>query len=253
MSAIFASGIVSNTLAFGNASSYGLSANGNLFTTNESGFCSTYFNQAVLYFGSCIFIEIDKLINMEFCESEELLEMIRKALKKPSWFPDFSRSGNKIIVSMNPYTGLPGTIYECSVGLTTASINCIYGSSCYIRYDISSILEFFVYRTRITSSSHLQANERLYTIYYYSRRNISTYKENESSFKYTLNTFHDKHLDEPMYEFSSALEFDENFDLSHFNLVPTKSEDDNYIPLLCGYNNSFSLFTTGHNIKTFCK
>jgi len=245
----FASGIVANTLAFGNTASYGLTANGNIFTTNENGFCSNYFNQAVLHFGNCICVEVDKIINMDLSESDVLLGMIRKALKKSSWFPDFSRSGNKIIVSMNPYTGLPGTIYECTTGQTTASINRIYGS-CSIRYDMPSILDFFIHKTRNTSFSPQEVNERRYTIYYYSKTNISTYKEDETSFKYTLNTFHNKHLDEPMYEFSSVLEFDENFDLSYFNLVATKAED-TCIPLMSGYNDSFSLFTTGHNIKTF--
>jgi hypothetical protein len=235
MSAIFATRTVDDALALGNAT--GLPALSDIPVF--SGIC---------YFGNCMIIDVDKIVNMP----AEVTDMIRKALKNPAWFPDFSYVGNKIIVSLDPYTQLPITIYECTLGMTTACINCIYGNPFNISFDISSILEFFVYKTQTSCPFPDVANNNNYTVYYYSPRNISTYTEDESYFKYTLNTFHSKRLSEPMFEFSSVLKFDETFTLCYFMFAPTTVDKTDAIPLLHDYN-SFSLFTTGHNIKTFGK
>jgi len=252
-------GIVENVLTFGNCvgnpyghpSSYGNTGHNGYCFGNESAFYAPVFS-GVFYFDNCMIIDVDKLINMRSEESNSLFKMIRTALKKPAWFPDFSRAFNKIIVALDYNTYLPTAIYECSVGMTTAAINCIYGNSFNISFDISSILEFFIYKTRTINVHPEQANDRNYTIYYYAPINIcTTYKEDESYFKYTLTTIHSKRLTEPMYEFSSVLKFDDNFELSHFMFAPTKVTDTSAIPLLREYNDSFSLFTTGHNIKTF--
>lgn len=206
-----------------------------------------YVDNCICLVDNCIFVDSYKLVYSDHTNLKCLLRDIRVTLNDEKWTPDLS-SGNKIIVSVDPYNK-PSIIYECMIIEKTASIVCIHGGCLSIKNDMSNILEFFLQITRISSKSPAEANSKLYKIYYYSRYNISNNNE-EDNFRFTLTTFHNKRLEEPMYEFSSTVYFDNFFKIPSFFFYPTLALE-NSIPLLCGYNNSSSLFTTGFNIKTF--
>jgi hypothetical protein len=210
---------------------------------------SMYKDNCICIVNNCIFVDSRVLINPECQNLRCLLQDIRHKLKNDSWLPDLSSPSNKIIISLNPYNNLPSIIYECAVSETTASIMCIRGNCLSIKNDMPCILEFFLQKTHYHSKDPTEANSRMYKIYYYSRYNLSLGDE-EENFRFTLTTFHNKRLEEPMYEFSSTLYFDDYYRIPYFIFYPTLSPE-NSIPLLCGYNSSSSLFTTGFNIKTF--
>ena len=221
----------------------------------QNAYFNSYFN-SILYndnsiyiIGNCIFVESHKLVSPEHPNLKCLLQDIRQLIKNDTWTPDLSYTSNKVIISLNPSTNLPYIIYECSIVQNVASIVCIHGNCLSIKNDIPYILEFFLQKTRIISSNPADANAKLYRIYYYSRYNLSI-NQPEENFSFTITTVHNKRLEEPMYEFSSTLYFDSYFRIPSFVFYPTLSTE-NSVPLLCGYNNSSSLFTTGFNLKTF--
>jgi hypothetical protein len=216
---------------------------------NSYSYNSLYKDNCIYIVNNCIFVESYKLDKPEHPNLKCLLHDIRQLINNDTWTPDLSSTGNKVIISLNPSTNLPYIIYECSIVQNVASIVCIYGNCLSIKNDMPYILEFFLQKTRIISSNPADANAKLYRIYYYSRYNLSI-NQPEENFRFTITTVHNKRLEEPMYEFSSTLYFDSYFRIPSFVFYPTLALE-NSVPLLCGYNNSSSIFTTGFNLKTF--